>query len=233
MREFVLVGAGGTASYLMPALHRWLLSTFKDDFTLLIIDGDVVENGNLTRQNHTLSAVGKNKAEALREAYPQHTIAIKTYLSDKNIDKVIKEGSTVLITVDNWPCRKRIETHAATLQDVVVINAGNELYTGSVQVSIRQKGKDITPPMGFLHPEITNTGEDRAKMTCAAVAALPGGGQTAIANQATATFILLALNMLEEKAKLTWHEFHFDAAKGILESIDYRETKAWKNYSSS
>lgn len=232
MNHFLLVGAGGTATYLMPGLHRFLKSTYGKDFLLAIVDGDSVEAGNLERQAHGNDSVGQNKAEALHTAYPEQTVAVPVYLGDKNIDKLIQEGTTVLITVDNFPCRVRIENHVKKLKAATVINAGNEMHTGSVQIWQRTDNKDITPPLGFLHPEMTMEGPDRANMTCQQVAALPGGGQTAIANQMAAAFMLQTLNMLAAApAKLPWHEVHFDNAKGLVEPIDYRETRAWKEFS--
>ena len=231
MNHYLLVGAGGTASYLIHGLHRYLVSEHGDDFTLAIVDGDAVESGNLARQVHAIEAVGMNKAEAMHTAYPHRTIAITEYLGEKNIDKLIQDGTTVLITVDNWPVRKRIENHVAALKNAIVINGGNELHTGSVQVWDRTDGKDVTPPIGFLHPEMTLDGPDRAKMTCAAIAKLPGGGQTAIANMKAAAFMLEAL-MLARAKNYPWHEKHFDLTKGLDEPIDYRDTKAWKSYRS-
>lgn len=232
MNHYLLVGGGGTASYLMPGLHRYLLSEHNDDFLLAIVDGDGVETDNLQRQAHSADAVGMNKAEALHRAFPRNTKAIPAYLGEKNIDKLIQNGTTVLITVDNFPVRKRIEQHASKLDNVVVINAGNELNTGSVQLWDRRDGKDITPPIGFMHPEMTLDGPDRAKMTCAAIAKLPSGGQTAAANDQAASFILQAL-ILARSQNYPWHEMHFDLSKGLYEPIDYRDTKAWKTFSQS
>lgn len=234
MKHFLVVGAGGTASYLLPGLYRYLASTYGDDFLLQIVDGDHVDEGNLARQAHDGASVGINKARALATQYLPQTQGIAAYLGPKNIDKLIQNGTTVLITVDNFPCRKRIEQHAAKLRDVTVINGGNELHSGSVQLWLRQKGKDKTPPIGFLHPEISMDGEDRATMTCAAIAKLPGGGQTAAANMQTAAFMLSGLITLDQRGdKMPWHELHFDISTGEIDAIDYRDTKAWKSFSAS
>lgn len=232
MNHFLMVGAGGTASYLMPILHRYLLSTYESDFLLAVIDNDVIGIENLARQAHEPSNVGVNKAVALCNGRTQ-TIPISAYLGPDNIDTLIQPGTTVIITVDNFPCRARIEAKALSLPDVTIINAGNEEHTGSVQLMVRRDGDNITPPIGFLHPEISGPGEDRALMTCEAISALPGGGQTAIANQTAATFTMVALNHLHQTPSPRWHEVQFDALTGEVEMIDYRETKAWNLFLSS
>jgi hypothetical protein len=234
VNHYIVVGAGGTASYLIPALHRYLRSAHELDFLMVVIDGDTVEATNLDRQAHAPDSVGLNKAEALCAGYG-NTLPVKAYLGPDNIDQLIREGTTVIITVDNYPCRARIAERANTLSDITIINAGNEEHTGSVQLWKRVNGEDITPPITFLHPEINMDGEDRAAMTCQQVAALPGGGQTALANMLAAGWIMTALNHNANAPsnEPQWHEVHFDALSGVVEPIDYRSTKAWTKFKQS
>lgn len=234
MNHYLLVGAGGTASYLFPTLHRWLRDQHNEDFLLAVIDGDTIKTHNLARQNHNPTAIGQPKARAIVHGYP-HTVAIIEYLGPENIDRYIQEGTTVIITVDNMPARARIQDRANQLSDVTVINAGNEEYTASAQIWLREEGVNVTPPIGFLHPDIAYTGEDRALMSCDQIEALPGGGQTAIANQASATAIMAALNSnkFAPHGQIKWHELHFDTQRGEVEAIDYRSTKAWNLFSTS
>lgn len=235
MNHFLLVGAGGTASYLLPALVRWLDATHGEEWLLAICDGDTIEMGNIARQAHALENVGANKAEALAAGHDR-IVPIPEYLGSLNIDRLIQDGTTVLITVDNFPVRKRIEDHAKTLDNVVVINGGNEEHSGSVQLWVREASRDVTPPIGFMHPEIAEPGLDRAEMSCQQIAQLPGGGQTAIANMAAATHILTALQRLHAAptvGALDWHELQFDALTGEVERIDYRTTRAWSELNAS
>ena len=239
LNRYIVVGAGGTASYLLPGLIRWLDTTWAELYELFVMDGDEVEQKNLARQVHTQQAIGMNKAEALLAAHAtndrQH--ALPAYLSDDNIANIITEESTVLITVDNTPCRARIQRHVKTLKNARVINGGNEEHTGSVQIWVREDKKNITPPLGFMHAEIDAPGPDRAGMTCDQVAKLPGGGQTTLANMLSATFMLQALNrthLAPSVGPLNFHEIQFDAlaatpAEGT-EYIDWRTTKAWANF---
>jgi hypothetical protein len=89
-----------------------------------------------------------------------------------------------------------------------------------------------------MHPEVTvKVGDDRAEMTCAQAAALPGGDQTIIANAMTATWMLTALwRVMHRKWELTrhqhpseatWTELQYDFTKPFVEHIDQRMSKFW------
>jgi hypothetical protein len=136
--------------------------------------------------------------------------------------------------------RKRIEERALQLADVTVINAGNERYDGSVQLWVRAKDRNVTPRIGYLHPEIAvQLGEDRAEMTCQQAAALPGGEQTIIANLQAATWMLTALWRRDIEASMlgpegepshrSWTELQFDALNGTVEHIDQRISSHWND----
>lgn len=60
MKNPVIIGAGGVASYLLPVL----LKSFKPS-SITIVDKDTLEQRNLDRQMFRATDVGKNKAEAL------------------------------------------------------------------------------------------------------------------------------------------------------------------------
>lgn len=65
-----IIGAGGTTSWFLPKLIK-ILNIFSNQksFNILIIDGDVVESKNLTRQNFIQQDIGKYKAEVLATRY--------------------------------------------------------------------------------------------------------------------------------------------------------------------
>lgn len=71
--NIVLVGAGGTGGYLANYLAKSISlingSRQRHNHTLTIVDGDTVENKNITRQNFIPADVGKNKAAVLAERY--------------------------------------------------------------------------------------------------------------------------------------------------------------------
>jgi molybdopterin/thiamine biosynthesis adenylyltransferase len=238
MTAYVLVGAGGTGSYLFNALHRYLKSV-GGEWTLHIYDGDEVQANNLERQNFEAGDLFQNKATALakRGLDSEHLFAYPQFLGPDSLPKAIQDGDVVLIAADNMFIRARIQEHANTLENVVVINGGNEEISGSVQLWIREKGKNVTPPLSHLHNEITNTNDaDRSGMSCADIAALPGGGQTVLANTTAATLMLAALwryhqNKHKDKEApgvIPWTEIQFDHSAGTVTPWDVRPTKGWQ-----
>lgn len=224
-----LVGAGGTGSILYEPLVRYLAAWHRNHegtFVLGVIDGDDVETHNLDRQMFTGNFVGGSKAEAVVSRYRPQTGEVHPlheYLGANNIANRIHDGDIVLIAVDNYPARSHIERHVSTLDNAVVINGGNEAIDGSVQIWVRRDGKNVTPPISFLHDEIHTPGADRAEMTCEAIAQIAGGEQHIVANMQSATLILNALRLVLDQAELGWHEIHFDLNVGRMRPFDYRK----------
>ena len=68
--RFVVVGAGGTGSFVVPALARLIFELKQQQnksSEMLIVDPDVVENGNIPRSNFCFAEVGRYKAQTLAE----------------------------------------------------------------------------------------------------------------------------------------------------------------------
>ena len=66
--KLIMLGAGGTGGYVAPHLYR-LLHTLERPVKVIIVDGDIVEEKNLIRQNFVASDIGRNKAQVLAERY--------------------------------------------------------------------------------------------------------------------------------------------------------------------
>lgn len=243
MSTYVLVGAGGTGSHLTPALLRYLdgYEAERDPhWQVVIIDGDHVEHRNLARQLFVPEVTGANKATALftqNPTFAEHVQPKDEFLGPDNISRYILDGDIVLIAADNMFVRKLIEDHVRTLNDSVVINGGNESISGSVQLYVREGGKDITPRLSHLHPEFARKDGDRSALSCAQIAELPGGEQTVLANMTSATMMLAALwryhkelhlkPKAAEKDAINWTEFQFDHLTAEYYGWDVRTTKGW------
>lgn len=201
-RNYVQIGAGGTGSFLFPALFRYL-TTYKAEsdeaFSITVIDGKEVAPSKLHRQLFFDRFAGENKATALVRQYesdPSVVIAVPDYLGEDNIDG-IAENDVVLICADNFPTRARVERHGMTLENLTVINGGNELIDGSLQTWIRRDGQNVTPPLSQGHPEILREDpDDPSTLSCTQIAELPGGQQTIVANMMSATAMLNAVRQL-------------------------------------
>lgn len=231
MTNYILVGVGGTGTALAPALARYLM-TRNEKSTLWLIDGDTVEATNLARQTFLPAMIGANKATAMAQILAGTDILTKDeYLGKKNIKAFIKERDIVLIAADNFPVRALIQKHAETMQNIVIINGGNEETDGSCQIFVRADGKNKTPPITHCHPEITAKGPDRAKMTCAQVADLPGGEQTIVANMMSAVQMLNMLRLyhdwLSGARENLEHELFFDLDTQRMVPQDNRGIEGW------
>ncbi len=203
-RNYAMIGAGGTGSILFPALERYLRTYAREsgeDYTLTVIDGKELAPEKLERQLFAGRYAGSNKAESLIAQYdadPRVIIAVPKYLDDENITG-IDNGDVVLIAADNFPVRARIESRALQLDNVTIINGGNEMHDGSLQVWARRHGADITPRLSQGHPEILqDDGADPTRLSCEEIAELPGGQQTIIANMMSATAMLNALRRVHD-----------------------------------
>lgn len=203
-RSYILIGAGGTGSILFPLLFRYLSTYYEhrdDDYSLTVIDGKAVSASKLGRQLFDGRYAGNPKATALIEQYaadPNVVIGVPRYLDGSNISGV-REGSVVLIAADNFPVRARLEAHAKTLQNITIINGGNEMFDGSLQLYLRRAGEDITPPMSQGHPELlVDDKRDPAALSCDQIAELPSGEQTIVANAQSATLMLAGLSRIHD-----------------------------------
>lgn len=265
--NYVLIGAGGTGSIIAPHLLRQLRKVHRDNFELHIVDGDVVSDGNIARQNYRHTDVGHNKAEILACQLADVTDMIDlpanicpepAYIDQRTAELFIRDGDIVLIAVDNYRARADIERRALELDNVVVINAGNEATTSSCQIFARRNGENLTPPISYMHDEILTPGMTREEEDCMAKADSPDHEQTIAANLMSAAWMLAALTHVqdmeqraataaeiarklgykqdaedfEQESSPFWHELHADLHKGKAGGPDWRNMKndAWRNY---
>lgn len=68
--RFIVVGAGGTGSFVVPAIARLIYELKQQQnksSEMLIVDPDLVENGNIPRSNFCFAEIGRYKAQTLAE----------------------------------------------------------------------------------------------------------------------------------------------------------------------
>jgi len=226
--RYALIGAGGTGTLLLPPLVRYLRTHHGNaDWLLALIDGDTVEEHNLARQMFNAYDVDTTKASAAAaSADDPHVIGIDHFVTDENVAQLIGNGTTVLIAADNYAVRSRIERHVLTIPNAIVINGGNEVLNGSCQIWVRKRGRNVTPPLSFLHPEIHGPSDDPALLSCLERAALPGGEQTIIANMASALWMLTALHKAVT-GDIRWNDLNFDLMPGLVEPLDTKPRRGW------
>jgi len=117
--RFIVVGAGGTGSFAVPAIARLiyeLMSQQNKSAEMLIVDPDVVEASNIPRSNFCFAEVGRFKAQALAERITA-AWGIETSFSCEEFDaeKHLQSSNgdyrnlTIIVgCVDNYLARREI-----------------------------------------------------------------------------------------------------------------------------
>jgi hypothetical protein len=182
----LIIGAGGTASWLVPLLKRTL--PLKSEIT--VIDGDILEVRNLDRQLFDSSYVGWNKAEALAETY---SIKWESYYLER--DSWILTGgystpySCLWCCADNHIARKLCLDLVDEGQAALAIIGGNE-YNDSEAYPYLSAWKGTTGDPRIYYPELlTDASNDPTNPSCQGVNQAQNR-QLALANYLSAGFMV-------------------------------------------
>lgn len=117
--DFILVGAGGTGGFLIGAIARLMCEiekTSSKKTSCTIVDGDVVEEKNIPRQNFQPSDIGLPKSQILALRYSLATgckIKAITRPFNANLFRELKHWHNVTVIigcVDNAAARKEINS---------------------------------------------------------------------------------------------------------------------------
>jgi PRTRC genetic system ThiF family protein len=217
IQNILVIGCGGTGSYIIPNLVR-LIASSKTPICLTLADADVVEEKNLLRQNFIKSDIGKNKAEALAKRYssafglqiqfiPQYlesADSIGKALSSAQMNN-INYGATpplIISCVDNIKARKFMVDALVKYYPACgyLVDCGNEDVAGQVLISCLTNRIDLdagifpTPHLFQVFPELNErakTDKLASELSCAEMA--ESSPQFGFVNLNAATF---ALNMI-------------------------------------
>jgi len=236
--RIVIIGCGGIGGWMYEPLLRYL---HVNNITtpIYLVDGDIVEERNLLRQNFMGADVGLNKAKALacryghlseglfepceRPFFNSQVSIVESFVSPESLTDIVVENSIVMLCVDNNWTRRVIEEHVKDFSNVVVISASNEESDGDVLQYCCYKGKKLTPLLSVQNPDIVTALErpDDIGVTGCAAAQV----QNHIANYTSA---MVALNFLENY--LTLKKRYWAKIKGVRYdlkrfSIMYESTK--------
>jgi hypothetical protein len=162
-----VIGLGGIGCIVVQYLTVFLKS-LERPVRLVLIDGDRFEVANNCRM--VFPRVG-NKAEvkaaevvAWLGPSDVSVAAVPSYLTQENVEQLLRQDDHVFLCVDNHPTRKLVSEHCGRLPAVALFSGGNEGVDpprergtyGNVQVYLRRDGKDLTVPLTRFHPEIAN-----------------------------------------------------------------------------
>jgi molybdopterin/thiamine biosynthesis adenylyltransferase len=152
---FIIIGAGGTGSRLVPLLAQFLKTiTWINNPDIILIDHDTVEDKNLLRQNFIKPDIGRLKATVLAERYSRAfdiniwPVVLKIENSNKGpVDIFLNDtkalalhglsNAIVILAVDSVEARKDILSHISNSRahaNLFIIDSGNENDFGQIQL---------------------------------------------------------------------------------------------------
>lgn len=234
--RFIVVGCGGTGSFVAEGLCRLL----PNDRPLLLIDHDRVEPQNLRRQNFFPGDVGKFKSQALAErlawqygrgisysVFPFDRELVGEGLGGGLYTKIIH--GVIIGCVDNAAARRDIATSISF--GTWWLDAGNGRSSGQVllgdtsdvealQGAFDKDKMEVTslpmPSMQLPSLLIPPARTEPKQLDCAE--AIEADEQSPIINQAMATLVLEFVYRLLQ-GNLTWMGAYIDLEAGTLQAI--------------
>lgn len=162
--KICVIGAGGTGGYFLKEFSRFISGRNLPINQLLIIDGDVVEEHNLTRQCFTKEDIGSKKAavlaEVLNDNFSLNWESFPFYLTSK--EQLLQylgslSDSTIPVIlgcVDNHGCRLILEDVFRSLENCIYFDSGNEIESGEVVFSYKLKGTQLSPLRSEIFPDL-------------------------------------------------------------------------------
>lgn len=245
--SLVLIGVGGTGGYVLQQVARLLYSLKEQGRripTVLLCDGDVIEQKNLLRQYFLEQDVGRKKVEILAERYSRaYGIDIAAYpmylTAETNLKEIgVEDGSIVVGCVDNGSTRRILHEKLHQLRHVVYVDSGNSAVTvpddpnhvdryqlasiknsgweGQVVVGARVNGQGVLPFPGEVFPDLIDQDQMPTNGSCGEV--VLSHPQRLFTNLMAATTVLLYLHTLLVDGTVLHHRTFFEARKGWMRS---------------
>jgi hypothetical protein len=176
-----VIGLGGVGSPVAQGVAQFLGFGPFEGTTLVLIDGDGFEERNRARMafqhagNKAVSKAGELSAAC---GGAPVIVPVPMYVTRHNVHRLVSEGDCLLAAIDNHATRKLLDNRCGKLRNVLLISGGNDgIEEGrrgtfaNVIVYERVDGRDVTNPLGRLHPEIARPKDKRPdELGCAALA---------------------------------------------------------------
>lgn len=222
MAAYKIIGLGGIGSVLARTLARYL-NYDSERATVTLVDGDSYEPKNRERQifEETGNKASVTAFELANAFYDVSFRAIKDYVTSQNIQRIVREGDIVFLAVDNHATRKLLSDYCGTLDNVTLVSGGNEVTDGNVQVYVRREGKDVTPPLTHLHPEIAHP-QDRSPAEGSCEDGVASEPQLLFTNLTVAATMLEAFYAIMQ-GELSYSENYIDILTGWRRPVMRKE----------
>lgn len=187
IHDAIIVGCGGTGSYLAEPLTRLLTFHPNASGRVTFIDGDVYEEGNATRQVFRECDLGRNKAEVTAERIRDFVPGSECDYHGGYLDPVGAQGAIVnhsvrqgeagddafllvVSAVDNHATRKAMIEAVDTIGlRTLFLSPGNALASGQVVAYVHpgtQSDGEVHSHPFVRHPELADP-QDVMPGTCA------------------------------------------------------------------
>ena len=237
--QIMVVGCGGTGGFVAESLCRLLIGT---EYTLVLVDHDRVETGNLERQNFIKDDLDKFKSKVLAERLASEYGREVSYSVSRIEDLPLNErGDLTIGCVDNPDARARLQIagsysmfyssgyYSYSHFDGWYIDAGNGEHSGQVLIgnSFPEKlQRAFHPYTNFCYklplpqitqPELLAPSPEPVRRDCAENVAR--NEQSPVINQMMASLVLTFVHKLLT-GSLTWMGAYIDLESGSLSTVD-------------
>lgn len=247
--RFIIVGAGGTGSFVVPAIARLIYELKQQQnksAEMLIVDPDVVEAGNIPRSNFCFAEVGRYKAQTLAERVST-AWGIETSFSCERFDpeKHLKSSSsdyrnlTIIVgCVDNYLARREMHRGLDECRNygdqsrIWWIDGGNGKASGQVLLGSTTKplkaegyftGTSICralPSPSLQHPDLLEPEKIEAKTDASCPERVRLGEQGLNINQRVGLEIAEMLSSMLLTRTLKRYAVYFDMESGSSRAIN-------------
>ena len=245
--RFIVVGAGGTGSFVVPAIARLVYELKQQQnksAEMLIVDPDKVESNNIPRSNFCFAEVGRYKAQTLAErvatawgieaGFSCEKFDAEQHLKSSNSD--YRSLTVIVGCVDNY--RARREMHRALDEfrsygessRVWWIDGGNGKTSGQVLLGSTTKalkpeqyftGTSICraiPSPSLQHPDLLQPEKIEVKSDLSCPERMRLGEQCLNINQRVAVEMAEVLTEMLLTRSLKRFAFYFDLESGASRS---------------
>lgn len=174
----MVIGSGGTGTYFLKEASRLISSNpdiQKRIIQAYIVDGDNVEEKNLSRQCFTEDDIGRNKAvvmaDVLNSAFHLSWKAIPEYVTDVSLlekylpiskqtryigNHCYQHMPLIIGCVDNHATRLVCEEFFRKAYACTYFDSANEYDTGECVFAYKVQGKVVSPCRSHYFPQIVN-----------------------------------------------------------------------------
>lgn len=247
----ICVGAGGTGGNFAKEFARYMayLSKDKTVVSFALVDGDLVEESNRSRQPYCTDDLSRNKAvtlvDAIQDVFDVDNVsAYPIYLeNEEDLDVICKQQSfdgfykdendhyymtremIILIgCVDNHRARQVMDSYFYNTPNIIYIDSANEFSVGEICIGARINKKNVAPPRSWYFPDVlTDKSPSASEMSCGAVNL---SSPQHIATNLMAAHLLLGITTnIISNGKLDCGIVYFDSFKYFSRFDKYEEPK--------